>query len=69
MLLLKVVELMFFQIFFQVGNETYSLVVTDEDWEKRKFERERQKRLSQETNRRRKYDHLMNKIDQNLITN
>lgn len=69
MLLLKVVELMFFQIFFQVGNETYSLVVTDEDWEKRKFERERQKRLSQETNRRRKYDHVMNKIDQNLITN
>nr|XP_026695227.1 uncharacterized protein LOC100175716 isoform X3 [Ciona intestinalis] len=38
----------------RVGNETYSLVITDEDLEKRKIDREKAKKLSQETNRRRK---------------
>lgn len=39
----------------QVGNEVYSLVVTEEDWEKRKQDRERARKLTIETNRRRKY--------------
>uniref|UniRef100_H2ZEI2 Uncharacterized protein n=1 Tax=Ciona savignyi TaxID=51511 RepID=H2ZEI2_CIOSA len=38
----------------RVGNETYSLVITEEDLEKRRIEKEKAKKLSQETNRRRK---------------
>ncbi|XP_039274515.2 uncharacterized protein LOC120348459 [Styela clava] len=38
----------------QVGNETYSLIMTQEDWEKRRLEREHAKKLSLATNKRRR---------------
>lgn len=38
----------------QVGNETYSLILTPEDWEKRRQDRENAKKLSLANNKRRK---------------